>query len=403
MKVLMFGWEFPPIVSGGLGIACHGIVQGLINEGVDITLVLPFSSRDISAQDMCLQHLQTLKPGKGSINIYIELFETLPQPYSTGDTHNKRKAGRFLYGSNLWAEVQNYAHRAAILASTVPHDFIHVHDWLTVLTGIEAKRISKKPLIFHIHALEEDRNWQFPNPAIQAIERLGFQVADLIIAVSEYTKKRIIQIHHISPEKIVVVYNGHSGCTKKLPSVFLQKKDRFVVLFLGRVTEQKGPYYFIKAAEKILSFRQDIDFIMAGEGDQLPFLMEMCARLGISSHVFFTGFLDRDDVDKFYELSDVYVMPSVSEPFGLVCLEAIAHDVPVIISKQSGVSEVLTHALKVDYWDVDLLTANIVALLDYPSLKQEMLPHAKRELSTLTWTKAAQKIVSLYCLLKNRG
>jgi glycosyltransferase involved in cell wall biosynthesis len=281
----------------------------------------------------------------------------------------------------------------------VPHDVIHAHDWLTILAGIEAKKMSGKPLIFHVHALEEDRNWQHPNPAVQAIEKLGLHTSDLNIAVSEYTKKRMMKIHQLAPEKNTVVYNGHSGAVDKSSDVSLQKNKRFVVLFLGRITEQKGPYYFIKAAEKILSRRQDVDFIMAGDGDQLPSIIDLCARLGISSHVFFTGFLDRKDVDAFYQLTDVYVMPSVSEPFGLVCLEAIAFGIPVVISKQSGVSEVLTHALTVDYWDIDKLSEQIIALLDYPVLKKEMLPHAKRELAELTWKKAAERILSLYCKL----
>jgi len=394
----MFGWEFPPVVSGGLGVACHAIVQGLLDEGVDIALVLPFSCENRSAQDRRLQYIHALDQGEGRGKLHIELIEGVLQPYSTPDLYDryKKKTGMFLYGDNLWSEVQRYAHQAAAIANTVPHDCIHAHDWLTILAGIEAKKISGKPLIFHVHALEEDRNWQYANSAIQAIEELGLQTADVIIAVSEYTKTRIIQTHHISPEKIAVVYNGHAGDASKSPALPLQKNERFMVLFLGRITEQKGPYYFIKAAEKILALRKDIGFIMAGDGDQLPFIIDTCARLGISSHVSFTGFLDRNDVNKLYQLSDVYVMPSVSEPFGLVCLEAIAHGVPVIISKQSGVSEVLTHALTVDYWDVDQLAEKIIALIDYPALKKAMLPHARRELSELTWTKAAQKIISLY-------
>ena len=398
MKVLMFGWEFPPIVSGGLGIACHGIVQSLLDKHIDVMLVLPFLHKNMSVQKKQLQYITALKQDNASGEIHIELIDALLQPYLTPENYAnyKRNTSAMLYGDDLWAEVQRYAHQATAIANDYSYDIIHAHEWLTVLAGIEAKKISGKPLIFHVHALESDRNSQSPNPATQAIEKLGLDAADLIMAVSDYTKNRIMQEYQISSEKIVVIYNGHTGIIDPPFNFPASSNKRFVVLFLGRVTEQKGPHYFIKAAEKILSARQDIDFIMAGEGDQLPYAIETCARLGISSHVHFTGFLDRNEVSQFYQLSDVYVMPSTSEPFGIVCLEAIAHDVPVVISKQSGVSEVLTHSFKVDYWDIDQLAEKIMALLDYPAIKKEMLPHAKRELSELTWNAAADRIVSHY-------
>lgn len=398
MKVLMFGWEFPPLVSGGLGIACHGIVQSLLDMQVDMMLVLPILHKNMSIQEKRLQYVQALRQDDLSGNIQIELIDALLQPYLTAENYAtyKKKSSSMLYGDDLWSEVQRYARQAAIIAKDYSHDVIHAHEWLTALAGIEAKKISGKPFIFHVHALESDRNSQHPNLATQAIEKLALESADLIMAVSDYTKNRIIQEYHIPAEKIVVVYNGHSGRVDTSFNFPKNPNERYIVLFLGRITEQKGPHYFIKAAEKILSVRQDIDFIIAGEGDQLPYAIETCARLGISSHIHFTGFLDRNDVSKFYQLSDVYVMPSTSEPFGIVCLEAIAHDVPVVISKQSGVSEVLTHSCKVDYWDTDQLAEKIMALLDYPAIKKEMLPHAKRELSTLTWDAAASKILSCY-------
>lgn len=401
----MFGWEFPPVVSGGLGVACHGIVQGLLDQHVEVTLVLPFlhpdSHTSTHLQEKRLQYRQALKHDGKSGAIHIKLINALLQPYWVPEHYvlHKRKTNLSLYGDDLWSEVHRYAHEAAAIARTAPHDLIHAHDWLTILAGIEAKKISGKPLIFHVHALEQDRCQHAPNKATQAIEQRGLQEADLIIAVSQYTKKRIIHEYDISPEKIAVVYNGHPSTTAEnsvplSPNNSLSKNK--IILFLGRMTEQKGPHYFIKAAEKILSYRQDVDFIMAGEGDQLSYAIDTCARLGISSHVHFTGFLERKEIDKLYQLSDVYVMPSVSEPFGIVCLEAIAHGIPVVISKQSGVSEVLTNSLKVDYWDIDQLAEKIMALLDYPALKKEMLPHATRELSGLTWDVAAKEILSYY-------
>lgn len=401
MKVLMFGWEFPPIVSGGLGVACHGIVQGLLDEGIDVKLILPFLHKNMPLQEKRLQYINALEQTAHSGNINIELVDALLHPYLTPSQYNACKAqvGFSLYGQDLWAEVERYAKQASFIAQNTDHDIIHVHDWLTVKAGIAAKKISGKPLVFHVHALEQDRSPQHPNAATCAIERQGLEAADLIIAVSEYTKKKIIDAYHIAPEKIVVVYNGHLPVKPLAKDNIERNHDKFIVLFLGRITEQKGSYYFIEAANKILKSRQDIEFIIAGEGDQLPYAIKTCARLGISAHVHFTGFLNRAEVNKFYQLSDVYVMPSVSEPFGIVCLEAIAHGIPVVISKQSGVSEVLTHSLKADYWDTDQLASKILALLDYPSLQKEMLVHAKRELSELTWAAAAKEIIHHFTTL----
>jgi glycogen(starch) synthase len=394
----MFGWEFPPIVSGGLGVACHGIVQGLLDEGIDIKLILPFSHKNMPLQEKTLQYVNALEQTTQSGKINTEFVDALLQPYLTTSQYNTCKAqlSFSLYGHDLWAEVDRYAKNASLIAKNTDHDIIHAHDWLTVKAGIAAKKISGKPLFFHVHALEQDRNPQNPNTATCAIERQGLEEADVIIAVSQYTKNKIIDAHHIAASKIVVVYNGHLPIKPAVKYSTKRNHNKFSVLFLGRITEQKGSYYFIEAANKILKSRQDIEFIIAGEGDQLPFAISRCARLGISSHMHFTGFLNRDDVNKFFELSDVFVMPSVSEPVGIVCLEAIAHGTPVVISKQSGVSEVITHSLKADYWDTDQLASKILALLDYPSLQKEMLVHAKRELEKLTWAAAAKEIIHHY-------
>lgn len=398
MKVLMFGWEFPPKVSGGLGVACHGIVQGLLAKHVDITLVLPFLHNSMPLTETRLTYQNALSCQEDSGHIDIELVDALLKPYLSAEQYlsHRKSTTALLYGNDLWSEVHRYANQAIKIAEHTPHDVIHAHDWLTILAGLAAKKVSGKPLIFHIHALEQDRSPNGANPATCAIEYQGLQEADAIIAVSQYTKSRIIELYGIADSKIEVIYNGHLGSVKKPSTVPKFNADRYTVLFLGRVTEQKGPYYFIKTAEKILSIRQDIEFIIAGEGDQLASMIELSAQLGISSHVHFTGFLDRNEVSKFYQLSDVYVMPSVSEPFGIVCLEAIAYGIPVVISKQSGVSEVLTHSLKVDYWDIDQFAANIMALLDYPALQKEMLAHAKRQLAELTWDATAQEILHLY-------
>ncbi len=366
MKVLMYSWEFPPNISGGLGIACEGIVRGLIDQEVEVDLVLPQSSvSDISVK----------------VN-GIYYVESSLRPYGP-------------HRASLLAQVLDYAKKAGVAAAQSHHDIIHAHDWLTVLAGIEAKRISHKPLVFHIHALESDRGGDNVNADIVAIEGYGLKEADRVIAVSQYTKDRIVRDYQIAPEKITVVHNGLSK--KQIEeTVISQQSTKNMVLFLGRVTYQKGLVYFIKAADKILSKRKDIEFIIAGDGDELGSMIEYSASLGISSHVHFTGFLDRESVEKAYSLSKVYVMPSVSEPFGISCLEALAHHLPVIMSKQSGVSEVVNHAIKIDFWDTDEMAAKMMALIDYPALQLELRKNSLQELSYLSWDASVHKIVNLY-------
>jgi glycosyltransferase involved in cell wall biosynthesis len=393
MKILMYGWEFPPLISGGLGVACYGIVQSLLAAGAEVELALPNVSEHLFTNEH-LHYLDALSTDATA----APLAQPLLQPYLSANQYlslKEKQVHAALYGKDLWEEVHRYAETAGKLALNTPHDIIHAHDWLTILAGMKAKQLSHKPLVFHVHALEVDRCPQHIYQAVYDIEKLGLEAADRIIAVSQYTKNIIIEKYGIAAEKISVVYNGLLTLPKKL-TVNKAQKNHFTVLFLGRLTEQKGPYYFIKAAEKVLSVRQDVEFVLAGDGDQLPSLMQETARLDISQHIHFTGFLNPQDVEKIYQLSDIYVMPSVSEPFGISCLEAVSHQLPVIISKQSGVSEVLSHALKVDYWDTDKLAANILALLEYPALKKEMLMHSHKQLAKLTWDEAAKNIISVY-------
>lgn len=399
MKVLMFGWEFPPQVSGGLGVACYGIVHSLLAFDIEIHLVLPICNPEALRDEKKIHYISALTTGHQQARVSLDMIDSLLQPYLNPQEYLEHNllSSAALYGKDLWQEIQRYAQKAGEIAQKNDHDIIHAHEWLTILAGIEAKKMSGKPLIFHVHALESDRNPRHPNAEIQAIETLGVQQADCIMAVSQYTKNKLIQEYGAVAEKIKVIYNGHR-CQDRISAYVTpsQAQRRHAVLFLGRITEQKGPYYFVQAAQKILSQRQDVEFIIAGEGDQLPWIIETCAQLGISAHVHFTGFLNRDEVTQFYEISDVYVMPSVSEPFGIVSLEAVAHGVPLIISKQSGVAEVLTHALTIDYWASDELAEKIMALLDYPALRAEMLPHAQRELAQLTWDAAAIEISKHY-------
>lgn len=403
MNILMYGWEFPPHISGGLGVACYGIVQSLLDLQINCTLILPHMGNDIAHTDPRLNIVQT-KSDTGQLA--IKSINTLLRPYQTSSSYQSlykqtnQPTQKKIYGEDLWAEIHRYADQASKIATTQAHDIIHAHDWLTIMAGIQAKAISNKPLIFHVHALEVDRSGQDRCQAVFDIEKLGMEQADVVIAVSQFTKNIIIEHYHIPEEKIAVVHNGVFKPIKKLLAEIPEFKPRTIVLFLGRITHQKGPYYFIEAAQKILAERQDIEFIIAGEGDQLPDMIEKVAAAGISNHVHFTGFLDPEAVQALYHLSDIYVMPSVSEPFGIACLEALSHQLPVIISKQSGVSEVLNHSLKVDYWDVHALAAKIIALVDFPALRQEMLQHNQKELGQLSWARAGEKIVDVYARLR---
>ncbi len=386
MNVLMYGWEFPPYINGGLGIACYEIVQSLLKKQHAINLILPQA-----------KHVLPATPGV-EFNADFKLFhlDSLLQPYMDDKRYQQQNPTHVNsnYGQNLFSEIERYAYEASLMAQNIEHDVIYAHDWLTIRAGIAARAISKKPLFFHVHSLEFDRGLQ-PNQQIYQIELEGLQQADRIFAVSQYTRDNIVQNYQIAPEKIDVVYNGIPGSYFIKPPT-LNAKQKKLVLFLGRITHQKGPFYFVEAAKKILSVRDDIAFAIVGEGDLLPGLIEYVAKSNISSHVSFLGFLDRETVKAFYELSQVYVMPSVSEPFGLTSLEALISNVPVVISKQSGVAELLDDVFKVDYWDVQAMAEKIMALIDYPVLTYEMLKNSQRALMTINWDSSVQHMINVF-------
>ncbi|NNM59874.1 MAG: glycosyltransferase family 4 protein [Legionellales bacterium] len=396
MKVLMYGWEFPPNINGGLGIACYGIVQALLRQNLQIGLVLPRAKKtngSLEIVDLASE------PENQADNLTLYYIDSIIKPYLNEQTYSQElkanpMANQF-YGNDLAAEVRRYAAKAGQLAKTIPHDVIHAHDWLTILAGIEAKKISQKPLFFHVHALEIDRSGGQINQAIFDIEKQGLYAADKIFAVSKLTRQNIINQYHIAPEKIEVIYNGLSESYIQRPYEEEDNKQN-IVLFLGRITYQKGPFYFLDVAHKILSKRQDIQFAMAGDGDLLRSVIEYAAKLRIGSHVHFLGFLDRNQVKDAYEHSKVYVMPSISEPFGLSCLEALALNVPVVISKQSGAAEVLQHVFKVDFWDVDLMAEKIMALIDFPKLRKELVQNSQPELTVLNWDNSVKGIIKSY-------
>lgn len=304
------------------------------------------------------------------------------------------------YGPDLMSEVHRYSQAAGVLAQQEDFDVIHAHDWMTYLAGMVVKALTGKPLVVHSHALEFDRSGDNVNPQVSHIEWAGLQAADRVVAVSHYTKNRIVQRYGVSPDKIDVVYNAVNRHT--MPAGWQTEKPvqgEKRVLFMGRITFQKGPEYFIEAARMVLNRLPDVRFIMAGSGDMMSRMVRRVARLRMGRRFHFTGFLTGEDVDRMYASSDLYVMPSVSEPFGIAPLEAMLYDVPVIISRQSGVAEVVHNALKVDFWDVKQLANMICAVLTYEPLMNEMVKNCREELKTIRWERAADRLNGIYSQL----
>ncbi len=398
MRILMFGWEFPPAISGGLGTACFGMTRALADRGHFITFVVP-----------CLpgpersSHVTLLSAGDfpSEARLAVHPVDSPLRPYMGEEQYGVIRGDSLLaspgpYGPDLFEEVRRYGDAAGIIAWQVPCDVIHAHEWLSVPAALRARRESGRPFVFHVHALEFDRSGGSGNEGIVAIERQGLLEADHVIAVSHFTKRAIVQRHGIDERKVTVIHNAVSRVEAMRASGVAKAEGERIVLFLGRITHQKGPGYFVDAAAKVLATLPDVTFVMAGSGDMMPQIIRRVAELGLGGRVLFTGFLRGEEVERMYAASDLYVMPSVSEPFGIAPLEAMRYDVPVIISRQSGVSEVLHHALTVDYWDVDGLADRICAVLTYGELAREMAERSRRELETLTWDRAAMQMEDVY-------
>jgi glycogen(starch) synthase len=418
LKVLMFGWEFPPHISGGLGTACYGLSMALLQEGVELIFVVPklFGGEDassvklIDASKIKLKESYRTKESGRSKFSYIEVDSSL-LPYVYPESRsieyekeyeskkqeilsNPRYAFSGHYGTNLLEEVDRYASIAGQIARDYDFDIIHAHDWLTYPAGIKAKEHSGKPLLIHVHATEFDRSGSSVNKLVFEIERKGMEAADRILTVSNFTRKNVIEKYGIDAAKVITVYNGIDP--REEPNEIEKTIPEKIVTFLGRITFQKGPEYFVEAANKVLKKLPGVRFVMAGNGDMMNRMIQRAAELRISSRFHFTGFLDREEVDRLMAMSDVFVMPSVSEPFGLVPLEAIQANVPVIISKQSGISEILENAIKVDFWDIDELANSIYSLLKYPALSDHFKKGGKTEITQMTWGKAAKKVKEQY-------
>ena len=424
MRVLMFGWEFPPHIAGGLGTACEGIVKGLAYNGVETLFVMPSASGDedqsattiINASDIAVDTVSStvdefLDKVKfihidSSLVPYVnpDEFETLVEEerkrqvtdFSVHHGTKYKFSGK--YGSNLMEEVARYAMVGGTIAMQHKDEFdvIHAHDWLTYLAGIAAKELTGKPLVVHVHATSYDRgDEQHIDTRVLDIETRGMLAADKVVTVSDLTRNIVVNKYHIDPAKVVTVHNAVDFSGRENLHVERGVRDK-VVTFLGRITFQKGPEYFIEAAAKVLKRTEHVRFVMAGSGDMMNRCIRHVARLGISDRFHFTGFLRGADVQKMFALSDVYIMPSVSEPFGISPLEAMRTNVPSIISKQSGAAEVLKYAFKVDFWDVDMLADDIYALLQYPALSRFAAEKGYDEVNALKWNGATAKLKKVY-------
>ena len=402
MNVLMFGWEFPPIQSGGLGVACHGIVEGLLGNGHSVYLILPKTVPEMQMFDAGVFKILAAHESGGMIKME-NVPSGLYSPYMTAESYiewlkNTKgdNAPDVIYGKDIFKEVYRYAAQAAEHARNVPHEIIHTHDWLTAEAGIQAKNISDKPHVMHVHATEFDRSGENPNQQVYDMERRGMENADRVIAVSDYTKKMLMKHYGIPEHKIDVVHNAiQPNFSTYHKTHHLNQTDK-IVLFLGRMTMQKGPDYFLKMAKKVLEKNKRVKFIMAGDGDMMEQMIRMTTDLGIERNVLFAGFLTGDEVARAYSSADLYVMPSVSEPFGLTPLEAIRYGTPVLISKQSGVSEVIKNALRVDFWDVDEMANKVIAVLEHDALSNTLREHSGRELEKMNWNKQAEHITKTY-------
>lgn len=421
----MFGWEFPPHIAGGLGTACYGIVKGLSHCGVSTMFVMPSASGDedqsaaqiINASDVPVQITDTMNVDDFLDKVQFVHIGTNMVPYldpaefhtlveedrrrqvrdfSVHYGHTYKFSGK--YGSNLMEEVARYAMVGGTIAMTHKDEFdvIHAHDWLTYMAGIAAKRLSGKPLVVHVHATSFDRSSDNNiDTRVYDIEKRGMEAADKVITVSDLTRNIVITKYGIDPSKVVTVHNAVDFSGRSNVNVERGVKDK-VITFLGRITFQKGPEYFIGAAAKVLKRCDNVRFVMAGSGDMMNRSIRQVARLGISDRFHFTGFLRGKEVQEMFALSDVYVMPSVSEPFGISPLEAMRTGVPSVISKQSGAAEVLKYAFKVDFWDVDAMADEIYALLKYPALANFASKYGFDEVNTLKWNNAAVKIKNVY-------
>ena len=410
----MFGWEFPPHILGGLGTASYGLTRGMWECGdMDITFVIPkpYGDEDrsfahiigtsqvpVAWRDVNRDYVDARIGNLMSPDLYFRLREHIYADFNymrTNDLGCIEFSGR--YPDNLLEEINNYSITAGVIARTLDFDIIHSHDWLTYPAGIHTKKVTGKPLVVHVHATEYDRSRGKPNPNVYAIERDGMTNADHIITVSELTRRTVIDHYGIDPSKVTTVHNAVVPLDKDILEIPnpRQTKEK-VVTFLGRITMQKGPEYFVEAAVKVLRNCKNVRFVMAGSGDMMDKMIRLAAARGIADRFHFPGFQKGRQVYEMLKASDVYIMPSVSEPFGISPLEAMQMGVPSIISKQSGCAEILTNVIKTDYWDIDAMADAIHAIISYPAIYNQLREEGLREVAGITWDKAGRKVIDIY-------
>lgn len=401
-NVLMFGWEFPPFNSGGLGVACEGLSKALAASGVDLTFALPLK---IPVSAPWCRFVFASESDAVLTEAEIKSLFAGYQSHQTVSTNSRYGLPESVVGG-LLARVKYYAAKAPSIARKNKHSVIHAHDWLCYPAGIAAKEVSGKPLVAHIHATEFDRSGSDNvNKDIFNIELEGFRKADAIVAVSARTKNKIVEKYGIPQNKIKVVYNGiefnHNSAMIEHRLDKLKQDGNKIVLFVGRITLQKGPDYFVAMAKKILEHEPKTYFVVSGSGDMEGEMIRQVAGQGLSARFIFCGFLRGEELNRVYKAADIFVMPSVSEPFGLVPLEAMISEVPVLVSKESGVSEILNTALKSNFWDIDDMTDKVVSVLRHHRLKKHLSVNGREEVKTIHWHKAAQSLISLYNSLDN--
>lgn len=413
MKALMFGWEFPPHILGGLGTASYGLTKGMhANGNMDISFVIPKPHGDeekgfariigacdtpVAWRDVSWDYVASRIGKVMDPQLYFDLRDHIYADFNymnLNDLGCIEFSGR--YPDNLMEEINNYSIVAGVIARTVPCDIIHSHDWLTYPAGIHAKNITGKPLVIHVHATDFDRSRGNVNPTVFGIEKDGMEHADHIITVSNLTRRTVIEKYGINPDKVTTVHNAVIPLDYDLLNLKRRTHDEKVVTFLGRITMQKGPEYFVEAAAKVLKKTKNVRFVMAGSGDMMDDMIRLAARRGIADRFHFTGFLRGKEVYQMLRDSDVYIMPSVSEPFGISPLEAMEMGVPSIISKQSGCAEILTNVIKTDYWDIDAMADAIHAIISYPALYNQLREDGIEEIHGITWEKAGKKVIDIY-------
>lgn len=421
-KVLMLGWEFPPVINGGLGVACHDLCIAL-SKYAQVTMIIPKSNPDFVVKNLNLIGMNTIdtktlrnightasykkvkqvhfidthlnpyyngsNPGNYPLDLQSQYLKTIQIGNETAEVFHIDD----LYGGDVIEKVTVFGKLAAKLALSLDFDVIHAHDWMTMIAGMEIKAQTGKPLVMHIHSLEVDRGGPNSKGWVYQMEKNGMEYADVLMPVSNFTGHIIHDYYQIPWSKIHTCHNGIRPVTPfKSDKLFKEK----MVLFVGRLTRQKGPEYFVDIAEKVLEYNQDVRFVMAGTGEYFNPLIERAASKGIAHRFHLTGFLNLDKVRQLLSIADVYVMPSVSEPFGLSAVEAVQFGVPAVISKQSGVSEVLSGSLKFDFWDINRAAEYILTLLQDEVLHNKVCEDAFKDLKNISWDQASKTVIDGY-------